>query len=365
MGLTIHYQFQLRSKSTERVQTLLEKLRQKSLDLPFEKVDSAVTHLTPEICSQGLEFYRGPTGIQDQPAATQRLFWLLECCTCHSLALPWAKKRELTATVDPSEAFAFHTWPGPGCESATFGLACYPKEIEAVYRPEDDDKFNTIRKEGNTTSCEFEYKKWLRYVQRLYENTSSANHDQLPSPIDYSVESKRMVPTKLGGRWHFSAFCKTQYASDPSCGGIGNFLRCHLSVIRMLEYAQELGIDVMIDDEGHFGPARYSDDHQEARAAGREPTYVDHPATHSVSTLVNECSDYNRMIAGMYGALKDSLKSQGAELQSPISQYANFEHLEADFHVEYGNKFDELIKSLGDIAKEEVKEAEKRAKKAE
>lgn len=69
MGLTIHYQFQLRTKSLERVQTLLEKLRQKALDLPFENVDSAVTHLTPEICSQGLEYYRGPTGIQDQPAA--------------------------------------------------------------------------------------------------------------------------------------------------------------------------------------------------------------------------------------------------------------------------------------------------------
>lgn len=365
MGLTIHYQFQLRTKSTRRVQALLEKLRQKALDLPFEKVDSAVTHLTPEICSKGLEYYRGSDGIINQPRATQQLFWLLESCPCHRTVLPWAKKREIMASVEPSEAFAFQTWPGPGCESATFGLARYPKGIEAVYKPADDDKFSTVYKDGHATAVRFDFEKWRRHVRRLHQNASPADQDKLPTVMDDQQESKRMVPTRLNGSWQFSTFCKTQYASDPKCGGIGNFLRCHLSVVRILEYAQELGIEVKIDDEGHFAPAHYSDDYQEARAAGRQPTYVDHPATHSVSTLVEECGDYNRMIAGMYGALRDSLKSQGTALESPISRYANFEHLEADFYVECGDKFDELIKSLGDIAKEAVKEAEKRAKKAE
>jgi len=65
------------------------------------------------------------------------------------------------------------------------------------------------------------------------------------------------------------------------------------------------------------------------------------------------------------GALRNSLKGSGSELQSPIVPYANFEPLEADFRVEHGYRFDDLLKSLGKIARQEVADAKQRAKKAE
>lgn len=53
---------------------------------------------------------------------------------------------------------------------------------------------------------------------------------------------------KAGGKYGWEAFCKT-------CGAVGdalNFLRCHGSVIAMLDHAQELGILRTVKDEGHY-----------------------------------------------------------------------------------------------------------------
>jgi hypothetical protein len=42
--------------------------------------------------------------------------------------------------------------------------------------------------------------------------------------------------------WQWHAYCKTQYASNPEYGGIENFLKSHVSVLKILEFAQQLGI---------------------------------------------------------------------------------------------------------------------------
>ena len=353
MGLTIHYGFKLGAKSIEKAITLLEKLRQKALDLPFEHVDNQVTHLTPEICAKGLEYYRGKRGVQHQPKWKQNIFGLLLDCGTY-VNLPWYKKRSGSIHVDPIEAYVFNTCPGPGSEWAGFGLARYPLEVEATYKPEDDDKFTITRKEGGRTWWEFDYDKWCRHVKRERQRKPLEERINGPFSFGYRDECKRSVSTRLGGCWRFSSFCKTQYASDPKCGGIGNFLRCHLSVIRMLEYAQELGIQVDIDDEGHFGSAHYSDDWREARAAGREPTYVDHPATHSINELVQQVGGYNKLIAGFAGMMREAAGAKGMEMESPIFQFPNYEHLEADFHVGKAGDFDDVIKAFGELAKKEV-----------
>ena len=84
------------------------------------------------------------------------------------------------------------------------------------------------------------------------------------------------MPTKLTG-WNWGSFCKTQYASDPNCGGIPNFLRCHISVITLLDRMAKLpGLKVTVDDEGKYGPHLFSDDWEEATKAGRKPTYRRH-----------------------------------------------------------------------------------------
>jgi hypothetical protein len=77
---------------------------------------------------------------------------------------------------------AFETEPGDGCEEANFGLCQYPSEVS-------QPQFG-----------------------------------------------KRQ--TKLQG-WSWHSFCKTHYASDPRCGGLPNFLRCHLGVVALLDEAQK------------------------------------------------------------------------------------------------------------------------------
>ena len=96
-------------------------------------------------------------------------------------------------SVAPQHVIAFQTQPGDGCEPANFGLCRYPAFLEV-----DDHRVGLLPR-------------------------------------------KRRVRTGLTG-WCWSSFCKTQYASNPACGGVQNFLRCHLSVITQLDFAKSLGM---------------------------------------------------------------------------------------------------------------------------
>ncbi|MBI2806122.1 MAG: hypothetical protein HYX68_14165 [Planctomycetes bacterium] len=147
--------------------------------------------------------------------------------------------------VAPRHVIAFSTWPGEGCEQANVGLCQYPAMFEA--------------RDG------------------------------------------RRVKSGLRG-WSWGSFCKTQYASNPDCGGLENFLRCHLSVIKMLDHAKAIGILGDVSDEGEFFEKR------------------------DVKALAKEVGDWNSMIAGWAGRLKDVL---GDSVQSAISEFPDFEHLEA------------------------------------
>ena len=153
-------------------------------------------------------------------------------------------------TVPPKHLIAFETYPGEGCEPAQFGLCRYPATIES-------------------------------------EN---------------EFDSYRRIRTNLSGwRWH--SFCKTQYASNPDCGGVENFLRCHLSVVRLLDHAKSLGVLADVSDESDYWEQR------------------------DIKALVEEVGEWNTMIAGLAGQLKDLI---GDNVQSEIAKFPNFEHLEAD-----------------------------------
>lgn len=145
--------------------------------------------------------------------------------------------------VRPTHIIAFSTHPGPGCEQANFGLCRYPRQIE--------------------------------------------------------VDGRRLR-TELHG-WSWSSFCKTQYASNPNCGGLKNFLGCHLSVIALLDHAQKLGILSDVSDEGNFWQQR------------------------DVEALIREIGQWNAMIANFAGQMKDVL---GDQLISEITKFPNFEQLE-------------------------------------
>ncbi len=128
-----------------------------------------------------------------------------------SVQCPWNKR--ISRTVNPTRIIAFETWPGPGSEPANFGLCLYPAEIEWEYTPEDDQRFQGSS-EGRLRLARFA-------LATSGTVTASGTHTFTRSPAAFN--EIRKVPTKLAG-WYWGSFCKTQYASDPECGGIPNFL---------------------------------------------------------------------------------------------------------------------------------------------
>jgi hypothetical protein len=228
---------------------------------------------------------------------------------------PWNKR--ISRTVSPTRIIGFNTWPGLGCESANFGLCLYPAEIEWEYKPEDDQRFQSAQIKGFGWH-QFDWRKWDRHCKR--------QHGRRRWTEDF--KEMRKVPTKLAG-WYWSSFCKTQYASDPKCGGIPNFLRCHISVITLLDRMAKIpGLKVRVDDEGKYGPSTYADDWKEAKEAGRKPKYRRHKGQYNPALLAQEVGDWNTMIASFAGALSDAMAGTGMELEMPIKDFPNFEQLE-------------------------------------
>src|SRR6185312_2638039 len=78
-----------------------------------------------------------------------------------------------------------------------------------------------------------------------------------PKTIEIQDRAGRLKRIRTGlGNWSWGSFCKTQYASNAKYGGIENFLRCHLVMIRLLDCAKELGILKEVSDEGDFWEKR-------------------------------------------------------------------------------------------------------------
>lgn len=191
------------------------------------------------------------------------LFWLLIQSSQH-VKCPW--NPNVSRNVNPTRLIAFNIFPGPGSEPANIGLCQYRKEIE-----------------------------W----------------------------EDRKVRTGLGG-WHWSSFCKTQYASNPQCGGVANFLRCHISIITLLDRIAKLPtMTVEINDEGNYGPSNFTDD-----PSVPKPHYYLHEGKYDPKALAEEVGEWNSMIAAQFGALSDMLSGSGMEGSSPIHDFPNFEQLE-------------------------------------
>ena len=228
MGLTIHYSLQSDLGSAGEARRLLDQLRRRALDLPFQRVGESL-----DLTGRSCDFQQCPSEDPNR--------WLL------IQASQSVEHKGFGYRVIPRRILAFCTWPGEGCEPANFGLCRYPR----------------------TTVCGRAGK----------------------------------VPTGLPAGWSWRSFCKTQYASNPDLGGVQNFLRCHLSVIRLLDEAKALGLDPQVSDEGG---------HWEKR---------------DVQALARAVGNWNQNIAGLVGQMKDLLGER--RLQSQITRFSNFEHLEA------------------------------------
>jgi hypothetical protein len=233
MGLTIHYQFRSGAKSPTEAQRLIERLRQRALDLPFQEVGPIVN-----LCGDACDFRRA---LREDPNR-----WML------IQARQTVIRGHCHYDVVPQQVIAFTTLPGEGCEPANFGLCLYPWSIEIT-------------------------------------------------ELDSSSPRAWRLRTNLRG-WSWRSFCKTQYASNPRCGGTVNFLRCHLLVTHMLDCARELGMLGDVSDEGGFWEKR------------------------EVPALAQEVGEWNQMIAAQVGQLKDRF---GQTFSAPIQSFPDFGHLEA------------------------------------
>ena len=231
MGLTVHYKLKSDTRSPAEARRLVEELRKRALDLPFQEVGEIV-ELKGEACS----FDRCD---QEHPHR-----WLL------IQAGQFVERENVHYTVMPKHVIAFSADPGQGCEQANFGLCLYPAVLNIK---------------------------------------------------DPRTGLARRLRTELTG-WCWSSFCKTQYASSPDAGGVPNFLRCHLLVVRLLDHAKQLGILASVKDEGDFWEKR------------------------NIKALAQEVGEWNEGMAGLVGQLKDLL---GDDMEAPITQFPDFEHLEA------------------------------------
>lgn len=199
-----------------------------------------------------------------------------------------------------------------------FRTSHYPAEIEVDYSPMDDDRFIKTIENGVSTRWSFDWDRWERWLR-------NNGHSRWALPGDETFQQKRMIKTRLRG-WRYSGFCKTQYASNADCGGIPNFVRCHLCVIHLLDRIAQLPtMKVEINDEGKYGRSYYTDD-----PWAEKRVYTWHDGKYDVKALVEEVGEWNEMIAATFGSLNDTLKASGSPLgiESPISGFPNFEHLE-------------------------------------
>jgi hypothetical protein len=105
--------------------------------------------------------------------------------------------------------------------------------------------------------------------------------------------------------WQWHDHCKTQYATNPEQGGINNFIKSHISILKILESAQQLGILAEATD-----PSGYWENHD-------------------LEALVKNVTQQNILTAAVMGSLKDALQPLGYNADAPILYRADFEYLEA------------------------------------
>jgi hypothetical protein len=236
-----------------------------------QQLRQAALDLPFEHVSEMVEF-RGDECDWKQRAEDDPYRWLLiQARTDIPLPVTPAERSEgvrREMDVLPLHVIAFETEPGDGCEPANFGLCRFPSEIS---HPE----FGKLK-------------------------------------------------TKLKG-WSWHSCCKTHYASDPRCGGLSNFLRCHLGLVALLDEAKRLRCLGKASDEGEFWETR------------------------SLERLTKEIGEQSAMLAGFLGALRDAVgqASNGAgTVEAPIAGYPNFEHLEAEGQRLLPEQLKTMLKTL-------------------
>jgi hypothetical protein len=168
--------------------------------------------------------------------------------------------------IPAKRGWVVEVWPGGGCESAFFGLCQYPRRAA------------------------------------------------------YELRGKRgFAPTEYKGGWLFKGSCKTPYANEY---GWPHFLRCHKTIISILEFWQKLGVTVETRDEGGYWESR------------------------SEEQLKNKLRQYDGLLAMVSGVFKDATTATFPTVESPIFARNDFERLEAEGWREFGRRLSQLRTSV-------------------
>ena len=163
-------------------------------------------------------------------------------------------------SIPATRGWVVDVWPGEGCENALFGLCQYPSRTPHV-------------------------------------------------PFD--------AYTGAGCGWIFKSHCKTQYANEH---GWPHFLRCHKTIVSILDFWRRLGVTVKVNDDGEYWQTRSADQ------------------------LRAKLTSYDGLIAAVAGAFKDAVgeTGNGYSVESPIFARTDFEKLEAEGWQEFGSQVSQL-----------------------
>lgn len=151
--------------------------------------------------------------------------------------------------VPAKHTVAFTIWPGYGCEVANFGFSRFPGYLHP--------------------------------------------------------RGQRRISTGIKG-WNWSSYCETQYASNPQFGGVRNFLRCHLSLVRVLDFLQKLRLcHVEVRDDSGYWKQR------------------------NVAALAQNIGDWNSFVDGITNELRNTADGSGFDIETAIIRFPNYQRLEA------------------------------------
>ena len=116
---------------------------------------------------------------------------------------------------------------------------------------------------------------------------------------------QRHDPTGAPAEWFWHTTCKTQYASIVSDA---HLIACHTSLTNVLDHAIQLGLDVVVRDEGHYWETR------------------------DTARLLSEVAYMNKLVARFAGAFSDAVSkhpiAKDVSMDAPIFDHPRFERLE-------------------------------------
>ena len=225
---------------------------------------------------------------------------LLQAEECQGLVpllfSPPQSKGTFVTWVEPERGWLVEVWPGPGCETALFGLCQYPRRIAGRVPIDMCEPLP-----GGA--------RWHRRVDPPAKGSSRLPPYRGLADAWGIPERVTCASTGFRGGWLLRGFCKTQYAGVQ---GWENFVQCHLRLISLLDFWRGLGVGVEVSDEGDYWKTR------------------------SLDKLRESLRSYNGLVAAMSGALKDA--AGDTAVQAPIFGYNDFERLEHEGWQRFGGR---------------------------